>query len=93
MSTTHNADTVTVWRNPTDLTGVAGSVADGSITGKNFFNPVDTLRLADFAGDNRFAFDAFRVGESWEDAVVLIPEPSSVSAAVLGLCLLGRRRR
>ncbi|MGL4398402.1 MAG: hypothetical protein ACRCXD_00915 [Luteolibacter sp.] len=66
FSTTANADVVSIWRNPTDLSseGLSGS-ANFVSTGLDF--AFDRVSVARFTGGDGFKADEFRIGNSWTD--------------------------
>lgn len=92
LSATADSDTITIWRNPTDLTNEAANTAVGSLTGRNLV--FDNIALNEFRNDDGVYFDEIRIGTTW-DAVSPIPEPGTLLLVgiALGSLLLFRRRR
>lgn len=85
-----NGDSLTVWRNPTDLALEAASTSNGSLS--NFNMEFDRMALASFVGAHSLQGDEFRIGTTWQD-VTTVPEPGSALLGGIGLLALLRRRR
>lgn len=90
FSTTSNADSVTVWRNP-DLTGSGDLTGGTTLTG--FDMAFDRISMAAFNGPTT-SWDEVRIGTSVDDIrLVVVPEPSAALLGGLGVLALLRRRR
>ncbi len=98
-----NADTAWVWMNPSFTTEPAVGTADATTTGNFTFDRVrpfagnpnnQTINgVSTAVGGATGTIDNFIIGEFFSD-VMPVPEPGSVSLALLALgSLLGRRRR
>lgn len=96
-------DRISVWINPTDLHSELNNTPDIVITASldqtTGNRAVDQLRLYtdNFTSGSTFKFDEFRLGTTWQDVVVPVPEPMTASMSVMGFAALGgmamRRRR
>lgn len=64
LSTTADADTVSLWRNPADLADETMNTPDFTATGFDF--AIDRVTFARF-GDSGISFDEMKVGEAWVD--------------------------
>ena len=94
LSSTAGSDSVTVWRNPTDLSSELLSGSGVGFTNVTLANNIGRVQLAGFNAGETY-YDAMRIGSSWTD-VTTIPEPSTVALLATGLTaavLLRLRRR
>ena len=83
------SDSVTVYRNPTNLISEAANTGV-TLAGQDI--AFDRISVAMFTGE-LVTFDEFRLGTTF-NSVVPIPEPGSLALlGAGGLCLLARRRR
>jgi hypothetical protein len=93
FSTSSNSDTVTLWRNPEDLTSESGSTIDANLTG--FDMQFNITSLARFSSGGVILMDELKIGQTWAD-VAAVPEPSTFALlggfVALGICLVRRRR-
>lgn len=64
LSATGDSDTVSLWRNPADLTDETMNTPDFTATGFDF--QIDRVTFARF-GDSGISFDEIKVGEAWAD--------------------------
>jgi hypothetical protein len=87
FGTADNADSITVWRNPTSL---GGSDPSGSQSLSTFNLQFDRFTFAQFNadGNNEVAFDEIRFGTTFAD-VTPVPEPINVSLAIFALAVAG----
>jgi hypothetical protein len=93
LSTTNNADSITIWRNPTSLL-TEPAIPNGTLSNFNFV--FDRTSAANFqANGDSIMVDEIRFGDSYT-SVLPVPEPSSTSLLILLGSVLGtthRRRR
>lgn len=90
FSTVADGDSVTIYRNPTDLGSEGGNTPVGTLTGLDIGN-INQMNFAAFSGGS-VSFDELRVGTAWSD-VTTVPEPSIAMAFLGGIGLLALRRR
>jgi hypothetical protein len=92
LSTTNNADVITVYRNPSSLT-TEPAVPNGTLT--NFNLTLDRASAGNFqANGDSITIDEVRIGDSYTSVLPLVPEPSASIAVLLGSALgVARRRR
>ena len=92
LSTTNNADVITVYRNPSSLT-TEPAVPNGTLTGFNLM--LDRASAANFqANGDSITVDEIRIGDSYTSVLPLVPEPSASLLMLLGSALgVARRRR
>ena len=91
LSTTNDADSVTIWRNPSSLL-TEPAVSNGTLT--NFNLVFDRTSAANFqANGDSITIDEIRFGDSYA-SVLPVPEPSSASLLiVLGSLIVSTCRR
>jgi MYXO-CTERM domain-containing protein len=88
LSSTNLSDTLTVYRNPTDLLVEGNNTVGATFTGRNI--AFDRLSLALFS-TGTVTLDEFRIGDTFAD-VTPVPEPSSAAFLLLGVALLVAHR-
>jgi len=90
-----NYDSLDFWVNPNDASAPSFTAGTNGYIGNVTFNSgSSSVNGVSLFGDNRTphgGVDSIRVGEGWTD--VVIPEPSALVLAGLGLAGLGVRRR
>ena len=90
LSTTNNADTITIWRNPTSLL-TEPAIPNGTLTSFNF--TLDRTSAGDFqANGDSITLDEIRFGDSYT-SVLPVSAPSSTSLLILLGSVLGATRR
>jgi hypothetical protein len=70
LSSQTNSDSVTVWRNPSNLGSEAGSAAAGTLNGFNMTFNTATLWMFGGSGPQLFV-DELRLGTTWADVVAV----------------------
>lgn len=90
-----NGTDIALFWNPSDLTSeptsptASGSLGAGNLYVEGFFeNLVLNRRGGDPAGGDGFMVDEFRIATTWDDAISVIPEPSTY-AGIFGAIALG----
>jgi PEP-CTERM motif len=92
LSTTNNADSVTIWRNPSSLL-TEPAISNGTLTNFNLTFDRTSVGNFQFNGDS-ITVDEIRFGDSYT-SVLPVPEPSSTLLLILigSVAGTGRRRR